>query len=90
MALSGQVNLGGVTGQTAAPAAAASSSSSLSSSVSLFADGYGGYRTGHISPARLFDAINVILAFHNPDGGWATYEEMRGAGEDVWGARMRC
>ncbi len=32
-----------------------------------------------ISPSRLEDAINVILSLHNPDGGWATYENNRGA-----------
>ena len=43
-----------------------------------FADGFGGLNTGTIHPRRYYDAIDVLLAFHNPDGGWATYEEMRG------------
>jgi squalene/oxidosqualene cyclase-like protein len=48
------------------------------------ADAFGGYDSkpgalpGLIPPQRMYDAVNVILAFHNPDGGWATYEEMRG------------
>lgn len=28
--------------------------------------------------ARLADSVELISAFHNPDGGWATYEETRG------------
>lgn len=44
-----------------------------------YADGFGTVYGGTISPDRFFDAVNVILAFHNPDGGWATYEETRGA-----------
>ena len=31
-----------------------------------------------ISDDRLKDAVNVILTLHNPDGGWATYENNRG------------
>ena len=27
---------------------------------------------------RYFDALSVLHALHNPDGGWATYEETRG------------
>jgi len=33
-----------------------------------------------ISDERLMDAVNVILALHNQDGGWATYENNRGYG----------
>ena len=29
---------------------------------------------------RIFDAVNVILTYHNEDGGWATYENNRGYG----------
>jgi cycloartenol synthase len=43
-----------------------------------FADGAGGLNTGAISSTRLREAVDVILAFRNPDGGWATYEETRG------------
>jgi cycloartenol synthase len=43
-----------------------------------FADGSGGLLTGSISATRLREAVDVILAFRNPDGGWATYEETRG------------
>ena len=43
-----------------------------------FADGYGGLRSGTIAPVRYFSAVEVLKAFHNRDGGWATYEEMRG------------
>jgi squalene/oxidosqualene cyclase-like protein len=32
-----------------------------------------------ISDRRLQDAVNVILELHNEDGGWATYENNRGA-----------
>lgn len=42
------------------------------------ADGFGTLRGGLIAPQRYYDAVEVLLAFHNPDGGWATYEEMRG------------
>lgn len=42
------------------------------------ADGFGGLRSGTIAPQRYYDAVEVLLAFHNSDGGWATYEEMRG------------
>jgi squalene cyclase len=48
-----------------------------------------------ISDNRLFDAVNVILLFQNPDGGWATYENTRGSPwlellnpSDVFGAIM--
>ena len=34
----------------------------------------------HISDERLQDAVNVILSYHNEDGGWATYENNRGYG----------
>jgi hypothetical protein len=27
---------------------------------------------------RLEDSIELLRCFHNPDGGWATYEETRG------------
>lgn len=33
-----------------------------------------------ISPSRLQDACDVILSYHNKDGGWATYENNRGYG----------
>lgn len=33
-----------------------------------------------ISDDRLKDAVNVILSYHNVDGGWATYENNRGYG----------
>ena len=33
-----------------------------------------------ISDENLKDACNVILTLHNPDGGWATYENNRGYG----------
>jgi cycloartenol synthase len=33
-----------------------------------------------ISDRRLQDACDVLLSFHNSDGGWATYENMRGYG----------
>jgi squalene cyclase len=33
-----------------------------------------------ISDERLYDAANVILTYHNEDGGWATYENNRGYG----------
>lgn len=33
-----------------------------------------------ISDERLYDACNVILTYHNTDGGWATYENNRGSG----------
>lgn len=33
-----------------------------------------------ISDERLQDAVNVILSYHNEDGGWATYENNRGYG----------
>ena len=33
-----------------------------------------------ISDEKLKDACNVILTLHNPDGGWATYENNRGYG----------
>ena len=33
-----------------------------------------------ISDERLQDAVNVILSYHNEDGGWATYENNRGFG----------
>ena len=33
-----------------------------------------------ISDERLKDAVNVILSYHNVDGGWATYENNRGYG----------
>jgi len=26
---------------------------------------------------RIFDCVNVILSFQNPDGGWSTYENTR-------------
>lgn len=42
------------------------------------ADGFGTLRSGPIAAARYYDAVEVLLAFHNPDGGWATYEETRG------------
>lgn len=42
------------------------------------ADGFGGLRSGLIAPQRYYDAVEVLFAFQNPDGGWATYEEMRG------------
>lgn len=32
-----------------------------------------------IPEERLNDAVNVILTLHNKDGGWATYENNRGA-----------
>lgn len=32
-----------------------------------------------IADDRLADAVNVILTLHNADGGWATYENNRGA-----------
>lgn len=41
-------------------------------------DGFGSVRAGAIAPQRYHDAVEVLLAFHNADGGWATYEEMRG------------
>ena len=44
-----------------------------------YADGFGTVYGGQIAPSRFYDAVNVLLAFHNPDGGWATYEETRGA-----------
>ncbi|XP_067404681.1 lanosterol synthase-like [Emydura macquarii macquarii] len=31
-----------------------------------------------IHTGRLFDAVNVLLSLRNPDGGFATYETMRG------------
>jgi squalene cyclase len=31
-----------------------------------------------ISDARLCDACDVLLSYHNADGGWATYENNRG------------
>ena len=31
-----------------------------------------------ITPARLYDGVNVILSYQNEDGGWATYENNRG------------
>ena len=42
--------------------------------------GWGHLRAGLISPRRYEEAVDVILALHNParDGGWATYEETRG------------
>jgi squalene cyclase len=27
---------------------------------------------------RMFDAVNVMLSYQNPDGGWPSYEPMRG------------
>jgi cycloartenol synthase len=30
-----------------------------------------------INDERIFDAVNVILSFQNPSGGWATYENTR-------------
>ncbi len=33
-----------------------------------------------ISKERLQDAVDVILSYHNKDGGWATYENNRGYG----------
>ena len=42
------------------------------------ADGRGTLRSGALAPRRLCDAVDVILALRNPDGGWATYEETRG------------
>jgi squalene/oxidosqualene cyclase-like protein len=33
-----------------------------------------------ISDERLQDAVNIILSYHNEDGGWATYENNRGFG----------
>ncbi|XP_070812856.1 lanosterol synthase isoform X2 [Pituophis catenifer annectens] len=32
----------------------------------------------HIPPSRLFDAVNVLLNMQNADGGFSTYETMRG------------
>ncbi|XP_015681004.1 lanosterol synthase [Protobothrops mucrosquamatus] len=32
----------------------------------------------HIPPSRLFDAVNVLLNMQNVDGGFSTYETMRG------------
>uniref|UniRef100_A0A8C5RXB7 Lanosterol synthase n=1 Tax=Laticauda laticaudata TaxID=8630 RepID=A0A8C5RXB7_LATLA len=32
----------------------------------------------HIPPSRLFDAVNVLLKMQNADGGFSTYETMRG------------
>ncbi|XP_054834517.1 lanosterol synthase [Eublepharis macularius] len=32
----------------------------------------------HIPPARLFDAVNVLLNLRNADGGFSTYETKRG------------
>jgi cycloartenol synthase len=59
------------------------------------ADGMGRLRGGVISPERLYDAVTVLLAFHNADGGWATYEEQRGGAwyewlnpAEVWGDIM--
>ena len=37
-----------------------------------------------IPPARLFDAVNLILEFQNGDGGWATYERNRGYNWFEW------
>lgn len=39
-----------------------------------------------LSPERLYDAVNVILTLHNKngDGGWATYENNRGARWYEW------
>ena len=42
-------------------------------------DGTGALRGGQVPARRLHDACDVILALRNPDGGWATYEETRGA-----------
>jgi len=33
-----------------------------------------------ITDQRIFDAINVVLSFQNPNGGWATYELQRAGG----------
>uniref|UniRef100_A0A8C6XSK6 Terpene cyclase/mutase family member n=1 Tax=Naja naja TaxID=35670 RepID=A0A8C6XSK6_NAJNA len=32
----------------------------------------------HIPPSRLFDAVNVLLNMQNADGGFSTYETLRG------------
>ena len=42
-------------------------------------DGAGALHGGRVSARRLHEACDVILALRNPDGGWATYEETRGA-----------
>ena len=42
-------------------------------------DGTGALRGGQVPARRLHEACDVILALRNPDGGWATYEETRGA-----------
>ena len=36
--------------------------------------------TTRIPVERLHNAVDVILSLHNPDGGWATYENNRGYG----------
>jgi squalene/oxidosqualene cyclase-like protein len=41
-------------------------------------------RGAPIADARLFDAINVVLALQNADGGFATYECNRGYGWYEW------
>lgn len=33
---------------------------------------------GELEPHRYFDAVNLILAYQNADGGWPTYERARG------------
>jgi squalene cyclase len=29
---------------------------------------------------RLYDSVNVMLSYQNPDGGWPSYEPMRAGG----------
>jgi squalene/oxidosqualene cyclase-like protein len=37
-------------------------------------------KTMLLTEERFADAVNVILSYQNPDGGWATYENNRGYG----------
>ena len=39
-----------------------------------------GFIESPIPGPRLFDAVNVLLSFQNPNGGWATYELQRAGG----------
>lgn len=43
-----------------------------------------GTAVARIPPARMFDAVNLVLEFQNPDGGWATYERNRGYNWFEW------
>lgn len=47
-------------------------------SVLLFHAANIGAPSARISDRRLQDACDILLSLHNPDGGWATYENNRG------------